>query len=372
MRRAILAVAALLLPASGQAQAGWPAFVARFDRYVKDNGIVGASTVLVKDGKVVGSRYAGFADLERNQRVDSNTIFHYGSITKTLVAATVLQLRDRGKLSLDDKVVRYVPELSRIHGPTDRITIRHLLNHTSGLQISTWPWGQGRDVAPWEPFEPTEWTQLVAMMPYQKLEFAPGEGLRYSNPGFIYLARVVEVITGEPWIVYVQKNVFAPLGMTRSYFSTTPYHLAADRSNSYRVRRDSSGHVDTVANGREFDPGVTNPNGGWNAPLADLAKYIGWLTGPGRESVKDAWVPTVTASAATADKPAQIGLAFNVLKRGNATLLGHTGGQNSYSAFMYFNPANGMGIVAVFNTSGVLAPPDAFRDLYEASLEVIR
>ncbi len=173
--------------------------------------------------------------------MDSNTIFHYGSITKTLVAVTILQLRDRGKLRLDDPILKYVPELARVHGPVERITLKHLLNHSSGLQNPTWPWARGQDVAPWEPFEPTEWSQLVAMMPYQKLEFEPGTRMSYSNPGFIYLARVVEVITGDPWLVYVQKNVFSPLGMTRSYFSTTPYHLGADRSNSYRVRRDSSG-----------------------------------------------------------------------------------------------------------------------------------
>jgi CubicO group peptidase (beta-lactamase class C family) len=368
----LLLAAVALLPTVARAQGAWPAYAERFDAFVREQGIVGASTILVKDGRIVASRHVGFADLERRQRVDSNTIFHYGSITKTLVAVTILQLRDRGRLSLDDKVVKYVPELARIHGPTDRITIRHLLNHTSGLQISTWPWGQGRDAAPWEPFEPTEWEQLVAMMPYQKLEFEPGAGLRYSNPGFIYLARVVETLTGEPWIVYVQKNVFAPLGMTRSYFSTTPYHLAEHRSNSYRVRRDSAGRVDTVANGREFDPGITNPNGGWNAPLSDLAKYIGFLSGPGREALRDAWAPTVRASAATADRPVHIGLAFNIFTRGSSTFVGHTGGQNSYSAFLYFNPASGSGVVAVFNTSSVLGRRTGFAELAEASLELLR
>ncbi len=87
--------------------------------------------------------------------------------------------------------------------------------------------------------------------------------------------------------------------------------------------------------------------------------------------MKDAWVPTITQTASP-DRPVQVGLSFFVLKRGAATFIGHTGSQNSYTSFLYFNPANGMGVVAVFNTSSYRTPPDAFRDLYEASLEVIR
>jgi CubicO group peptidase (beta-lactamase class C family) len=94
-----------------------------------------------------------------------------------------------------------------VHGPegaVDRITLRMLLSHTSGFQAPTGPWDRDE---PWEPFEPTEWSQLVAMMPYQRLEFAPGSRYGYSNPGYIYLARVVEQLTGDRWAVYVQKNV---------------------------------------------------------------------------------------------------------------------------------------------------------------------
>jgi CubicO group peptidase (beta-lactamase class C family) len=117
------------------------------------------------------------------------------------------------------------------------------------------------------------------MMPYQELAFKPGTKYSYSNPGFVYLARIVEQITGDPWEAYVQKNIFTPLGLTRSYFNTTPYHLAADRSNNYYVVLDTATmQVRVKANGREFNPGITIPNGGWNAPLADIATYIAFLT----------------------------------------------------------------------------------------------
>src|ERR1051326_7179458 len=149
---------------------------------------------------------------------------YWASITKTLTAVAIMQLRDRGKLSLDDPILKYVPELKRVHGEDDwisRVTLRHLLSHSAGFQSP--PWSYRDDSKPWQPFEPTEWSQLVAMMPYQELSFAPRSKFQYSNPGFIYLARVLEALTGDSYQVYVQKNILTPLGMTRSYYNVSPY-----------------------------------------------------------------------------------------------------------------------------------------------------
>src|SRR5664279_2265239 len=178
-----------------------------------------------------------------------------------------MQLRDRGKLSLDDRVTSYIPELRLVHdayGSMDSVTIRMLLSHSAGFQNPTWPYGTGE---PWEPFEPTTWNQLVAMMPYQQLLFKPGSQFSYSNPGFIYLARIIEQLSGDPWETYVQKNILSPLALTRSSFGATPYYLAADRSHNYSVIRDSAGHTEVRDNGADFDPGITIP-GSKSAPLS--------------------------------------------------------------------------------------------------------
>ena len=188
-----------------------------------------------------------------------------------------MQLRDRGRLSLDDPITRYVPELRQVHdsfGSIDAVTLRMLLSHSAGFQNPTWPYREGR---PWEPFEPTRWEQLVSMMPYQELAFAPGSRFGYSNPAFIYLARVIEQLTGDPWAVYVQKNIWTPLGLTRSFVGTSPYHFAGLRAPSYTVH-DDSGRIRADSNPREFDPGITIPNSGWNAPIGDLVTYLAFLT----------------------------------------------------------------------------------------------
>src|SRR6266566_4054086 len=198
-----------------------------FDAYVHHDSIVGAAYVVVDNGRVVEWHSRGMADRDLKQPVDQNTIFHWGSITKTLTAVAVMQLRDRRQLSLDDSITKYVPELTRIHsdyGPVSQVTIRHLLSHTAGFQGATWPYRD--DSKPWQPFEPTEWAQLVAMMPYQELAFRPGSRFSYSNPAFIYLARAIEQVTGDSYQTYIQKHLWAPLQMTHSYFNVSPPALA--------------------------------------------------------------------------------------------------------------------------------------------------
>src|SRR5260370_36048273 len=117
------------------------------------------------------------------------------------------------------------------------------------------------------------------MMPYEEITFPPGARFSYSNPGFVYLARVIEALSGDPWETYIQKNILTPLGLTRSYFGATPYHLAPYRSNNYTVVRDSAARRDSVAaNGRDFDPGITIPNGGGDAPPGGLAAHPTVLT----------------------------------------------------------------------------------------------
>ncbi|HEY7471665.1 MAG TPA: serine hydrolase [Gemmatimonadota bacterium] len=357
----------------------WGAFVRDFDAYVEAGGIVGASVLVVRDGRVVARRDVGFADRDAGRRVDENTIFHYGSITKTLTAIAVLQLRDRGLLSLDDPVTRWVPELRAVsdpYGSPDAITLHMLLSHTAGLQNPTWPWDEGE---PWEPFEPTTWNQLVAMMPYQRLRFEPGTRYSYSNPAFIYLARVVELISGDPWEAYVQKNIFAPLGLSRSYFGNTPYYLAGDRSHNYELRADgASGRRTAVDEGADFDPGITIPNGGWNAPLDDVARYAVFLTGspPDAESsrrydlvlkratLEEMWEPVMSvAEDGTGTAWSDVGLSFFIDRRSGRRVIGHTGSQANFRAFLSFDPEKRVAFLMVFNTSVDDGPDPGAREL---------
>ena len=366
------AVAACLLagPTGAIAQAppafdtAWRGVTDRFHRTLEAEGVVGGALWFLRGDETLATEFHGFADLETGRLVDENTIFHWASITKTLTGIAIMQLRDRGLLSLDDPVVRYLPELRLVHdpfGPVDAITIRHLMTHSAGFRAGTWPWGGDE---PWHPFEPTEWAQIVAMLPYTQVRFEPGSRYSYSNPGILFLGQVVERLSGEPYETYVDKNILRPLGMGRSYFDRTPPYLLPDRSNSYAVRDG-----EPVANGLDFDTGITVSNSGLNAPIPDMARYLVFLAGDAaarpadelvlaRSSLDEMWKPALdvaagtdpSAEAAPARTREAIGLVFFLLERGPVRLVGHTGDQRSFRSFFYLDPATGAAAIAVLNT----------------------
>ena len=232
-------------------------------------------------------------------QVDANTLFT-GVDQQDDDGIAIMQLRDRGLLSLDDPVTRYVPELARVHNPfgsADAITIRMLMSHSAGFRGGTWPW---RD-AEWQPFEPPGWAQLEAMLPYTQILFRPGSRFSYSNPGIVYLGQVIERLTGEDFEVYVDKNILRPLGMHASYFDRTPPHLLRHRSHSYYIRNGRR-----VAAPFDADTGVTVSNGGLNAPMTDMARYLAFLIGDParaadddlvlrRSSLEEMWRPVIPA-----------------------------------------------------------------------------
>jgi CubicO group peptidase (beta-lactamase class C family) len=360
-------------PAKGE-PAEWQAFVQAFDSYAMADSVVGASALIMQDGQVIAHHERGLADRARREPVDERTIYHWASITKTLTAIAIMQLRDRGLLTLDDKVTSYIPELRQVHnrfGPMDAITIRMLLSHTAGFQNPTWPYKAGKS---WEPFEPTRWEQLVSMMPYQEIEFRPGSQFGYSNPAFIYLARIIEQLTGDPYEVYIQKNIWTPLGLSRSYFGVTPYHLARWRSNNYTLQRDSSGVEAVVANGRDFDPGITIPNGGWNAPLTDLVKYAAFLANAThgdtatkriydtvlkRSSIKEMWQPVMQLSPSSTYGSA-VGLSFFLVPEG---LVEHSGSQAGFRSLLLINPRTSQAIIFAVNTANEANPEQSQQGL---------
>jgi CubicO group peptidase (beta-lactamase class C family) len=192
------------------------------------------------------------------------------------------------------------------------------------------------------------------MMPYTEVEFAPGSKYSYSNPGLVYLGRTIEGISGEPWETYIDKNILRPLGMTRAFFDHAPYHLVGDRSHSYTVSKGKR------EEGRfDFDTGITVSNGGLNAPLGDMEKYVRFLLGHAeteagarvlsRSSLEEMWTPQALVETAGADR-VDIGLCFFIEKRGKRRLIGHSGSQNGFISHLYLDAAARAGYVVSFNT----------------------
>src|ERR1700680_80387 len=163
-------------------------------------------TVLVaRGGEILLGKGYGMANLEWDIPNAPSTKFRLGSVTKQFTAASILLLEERGKLKVEDPVKKYMPDAP---AGWDKVTIRHLLTHTSGIPSFT-GFPEYRKI---EPFETTP-EKEVALFRDKPLEFAPGEKWNYSNSGYVLLGYLIERISGQPYEKFVQENIFTPLGM---------------------------------------------------------------------------------------------------------------------------------------------------------------
>ncbi|MEO7177629.1 MAG: serine hydrolase domain-containing protein [Allosphingosinicella sp.] len=360
-------VAAFLLAAQAvPAAAGERAFEAALRDFrqlhraeTQRSGIAGSSFYAVLEGRIAAADHLGEQDADAHVPVDLQTLYHWASITKTMTGIAIMQLRDRGLLGLDDPIIKYVPELARVHNPygdTGAITLRQLMSHSGGFRGGTWPW---RD-REWQPFEPASWAQLAAMLPYTEVQFKPGTRFSYSNPGIVYLGQVIERLSGEDFEVYVDKNILRPLAMHSSYFDRTPPFLLRHRSHSYYIRdgKRSAAPFDV-------DTGVTVSNGGLNAPMPDMAKYVAFLLGDParradydlvlkRSSLEEMWRPQISAGADFTQgrmaRTTQSGLSFFLDREGGVRFVGHNGDQNGFRAYLSLCPDQHFGSLLAFNT----------------------
>ena len=189
--RTIFAISCLATTLAAQTKApATPQEIKTFyESGLRRNGIIGSSLMLIRNGEVVLDD--NYGRQSETQPVDDNTAYHWASVTKTFTGIAIMQLRDRGLLSLDDPLIKYIPELAATHdpyGPISQVTIRHVMSHSGGFRDPTWPW---RDQE-WQPFEPIQWSQLVAMMPYTNVAFPPGTRFSYSNLGVIFLGEIID------------------------------------------------------------------------------------------------------------------------------------------------------------------------------------
>ena len=209
-------------PALAQESAGQsldeiaPQIDALFARYQADQHIPGLVYGIVQDGKLVYLKGRGVQDVTTGTPVDGDTLFRIASMTKAFTALAVLNLRDRGKLRLDDLAEDYVPEMKRWTYPTadsPRIRGRDLLHHVAGF-VTDDPWGDRQQTLSQDDFT----KMLAAGVPFTQ---APQSRFEYSNFGYALLGRIVANASGMPYADYVRITILRPLGMEASGYDVT-------------------------------------------------------------------------------------------------------------------------------------------------------
>lgn len=266
--RLIVATLALALTTPRPAGAQGASPTARIDAlFARWNNAAspGCAVGVVRDGKLVYEHGYGMANLDYAIPNGPRMVYYVGSISKQFTAAAIAMLALDGRLSLDDDLRKYFPQMpdyrARYGVP---VTIRNLVHHTSGIRdIYTLMGLAGlrlEDVM-------TDDAALAMIARQQELNFAPGSEYLYSNSGYWLLGKIVEQVTGQPLRQFASERIFAPLGMTHTHFHDDPGHVMKDRAMSYEP--DGAGGV-RISYLQNFDK---TGAGGLYSTVEDLAKW---------------------------------------------------------------------------------------------------
>jgi serine beta-lactamase-like protein LACTB len=345
-RRPVLVFApVLLLSAVVSAQPGRvlhdrdPAVLARLSDDARAAlGTPGLSAAVVSGDVVVWAQGFGLADLEQNAPVRPESVFRIASISKPIAATALMQLVERGLVSLEDPIQRYVPSFPR--KPQGEIRIRHLLTHTSGIRHY-----RGNEMNSRELFPSIE--RALAVFRNDPLLFAPGEQYSYSTYGYNLLAAVIEVASGRSFDDYLRLNIFAPAGMA-STFLERPQELVRWRAKHY-VRGALPG---TWFNAPYVDLSVKWAGGGMISSTLDLARFDIALNA-GRLLKPASLDQMYTSARLNSGAITGYGLGWMVSQDGARLRVAHSGGATGGTTYMLREPRARLASVLLANLDGV-------------------
>ena len=314
----------------------------RMESLVDAGAIAGAVTLVARNGKVFHLEATGFQDLESRKPMRTNTIFDVRSVTKTVTAVAVMILIEEGKLGLNDPVEKYLPGFKKI-------TIHHLLTHTSGL-----PFSRPAEIEDITIKRDRTLAEVVALLAKQEPEFTPGTQFRYASSGFAILGRIIEVVSGKPYEQFVKERVFDPLGMRDSFFFIPDDRRARVAS----VYRKQDGKLEKW---REIDEYTRHakysaPEFGMYSTAEDLAAFCQMMlnggTFRGRRVLSRMSVAAMTANhtmnikSAVTQRPAYNGLGWGLsgdpIDDFPLTSPGSYGHNGAFGSLIWIDPKEGL------------------------------
>jgi CubicO group peptidase (beta-lactamase class C family) len=324
----------------------------------------GLSLVLLENARVIHQRNFGFRDLQKRIPPTSQTLFGLGSITKVFTALAIMQLRDKGLLSVDDPVSKYLGV--RLEPLDESICIKHLLSHSSGIpalgysesKMSERWWMNGYPISSVE--------DVLTFMHGAEAWAKPGERWFYLNEGYILLGAIIEHVSGQKYVDYVCQEVLEPFGMKRSFFKREEVEREEDRATPYLQDRD--GNLFVGSNLYSEIPAA----GGLVSTANDMTKFVQMFLQGGRtdtnefisrESLELMQTPVVAMPmedvelfSQQADIPRQnnfYGLGLQVQKDFfGHTVIGHGGGVMGGTTYFAYIPERQIAVVLLANAHG--------------------
>ena len=300
--------------------------------------VAGMSVAVVRGRDTVVMKGYGFADIENDVRATPQTVYRIGSITKQFTSAAVLRLVEEGKLSLDDAIGKHLPTLP---AAWRGVTIRQLLNHTSGIPSYTnagprWATRMRLDL----PHD-----SLIGIVANDTMDFAIGSRWRYNNSGYYVLGMLIERMAGRPYGEELRQRFFVPLGLSSTvYCDTRP--IIRHRAQGYSVAPDRKlVNADPLSMGQPFAAG-------------SLCSTVGDLVAWQRALASGRVVKPASYTAMTTPEGAAIGPHYG-FGLGRDTILGHQrvlhgGGINGFNSMLQYYPDDSLSVAVLGNTNGPL------------------
>lgn len=302
--------------------------------------IPGVSVVVLRDGKPILSRGYGFANAELEVPATPDTVYQLASVTKQFTATAIMMLADEGKLSLEDPVKKFVSDVPEAW---DKVTVRHLLNHTSGIKSYTaLPAFMGQ---PAKNYTHSEMVKLIAAQP---MDFQPGEKWAYNNSGYYLLGMIIEKVSGKDYNAFLTERIFQPLGMTATRLNNKTL-LVKGRAVGYSRPGNETRNAEFVHPSQPYSAGAlistVNDMAKWDAAL-----YTGKLLKT--STLDQMWTPTKLNDGKTQD----YGFGWSVRKINGHREIGHGGGIPGFSTYIGRFPEDKLTVIVLTNLDSGNAP----------------
>ncbi len=344
-----------------------PKIESRLTALVAEHRLPGASVGIVRDQELAWSRGFGFADIASERPADAHTLYRVASISKTFTATAIMQLRDEGRLRLDDPLVEHIPEFAKARtrsGSIDDVTLRRLLSHRSGL-ITEGPFSY------WDTLEFPSMERILAMLDHTEVVIAPDSANKYSNLAFALLGEVVERRSGRPYGEYVRAEILDPLGMESSAFALNdalaPRLATGYDPHPYEDEPAPAGHTHTA--------GIAAAAGLYTT-VHDLSRWIAFQFRTGDEPRGGGRV-LGGRSLDEMHRPQYIDdnwtdarcLGWMGMRRGDNVYLGHGGSIHGFLTQILYNMAHRTGVIVLTNEGRNPMPNAAAIDMMDMLIE---
>jgi D-alanyl-D-alanine carboxypeptidase len=308
---------------------------------VAEHRTAGVSVAVVKNGRTVLAKGYGHADLENDVPATAETVYRIGSITKQFTSAAIMRLMEQGKLALDDTLQKFFPNF-----PTqgNRVTVRHLLNHTSGIKSYTslgpkWARVIRLDLAP---------DSVVALFANEPFDFKPGDAYRYNNSGYFLLGMIIEKLSGKWYGQYLQDEFFTPLGLKSTmYCEQAP--LIKRRAQGYTPRPDGS-----FINAEPLSMTQPYAAGSLCSSVNDLVAWSQALSS-GKVVSPASYKLMSTPGTLNDGKPITYGFGLGTGTLGGHPQVSHNGGINGFVSELHHYPDDSVVTVVLTNTGALAA-----------------